>query len=455
VTGSDIHLLILTVVAIAAVVAGIAALKLHPFLTLLIVALGFGVAAGLGPNGALDAIRIGLGDVLSSSGLVIALGAILGRTFAASGAADALAGAIARFKSPLAAPFLIAALALLLGLPLFFESGVVVMMPAIFALAYKLGQAQGRPAPYLQIALPALAALSVAHGFLPPHPGPLAAIDALHADTGRTLLIGLVMALPIAVLAGPVFTLACLRRTPSAPSEALIAEFVQPQGPAAPGGAGLAATAILLLPVVLMLGKAAVDLALPSAPAARRWVDFVGAAPSAMLIGVLVGLAWVRARQGADAGLSRLVSESLSAVAPIILIVGAGGAFKQSLIQSGVGKAMAHAAMNAHVSPLLLGWTAAAMIRLATGSATVATITAAALMAGVGPSAGSPATLLVLAVGAGSVFFSHVNDAGFWMVKEYLGLSLKDTLKSWSAAETIISVLGLAACLLAGALGIG
>ena len=424
-----------TGVALALVL--IAGLRVHALLALLIAALWIALVGGATVPAALTSIRNGFGGTIGGVGLVLALGAIHGGLLVHSGAAQTIAGRLVDRVGPAGAPWAVAALAALIGIPLFFEVGVVVLMPVILAVANRIDQ-PGAPSSLLAIGLPALAALSVMHGLVPPHPGPLAAIQALNADFGLTMAFGVLIAVPTAVIGGP-----------------LLARLVVPgvrvrSGAAAiqhePGGrdASVAlALGMMLLPVALVIGGTrAPRLSGGGLPGAAALLgDPAGALLATVLIGAAV-LALSRRGQGA---LGQITPASLRGVAEVIVIVGAGGALKQVLIDGGTAGVVAQLAERAAISPLLLGWLVAVAVRLATGSATVATLTAAGLLAGAAAGLDdSHRALLVLAIGAGSLFLSHVNDAGFWLVKELFGMSVGDTLRTWSTMETVISVTGLA-----------
>lgn len=445
----DIALLWKAAAAVLLVVVLIARLKLHPFLALAICALGLGLAGGLPVKQVLGAFGKGFGETLANVGTVLALGAMFGALLGASRGAERVADVMIGMGGPRLAPWTMAFVAMLLGLPMFFETGLVMMMPIIVSVGLKLQDDPGRhpsASPYLLAGLPALAGLSVLHGLVPPHPGPLVAISALHADLGITLALGLLVAVPTVILAGPVFTMWAARH---ARAEPLLE--AAPAAGAGPGGQPLPGTAVTLLtilfPIALMLAKAAADLLLPADSQLYLAADFVGAPVVALLLGTLLAMAtFGRSLGRGSAGISQLLGDSLGPIAAIVLVIGAGGALKQTLIELGLGATMGRVAEVAHVTPLLLGWGTAVLIRLATGSATVATITAAGLLAGngTGDSGGVGASLLVLAIGSGSLFFSHVNDAGFWLVKGVLGMELPDMFKTWSTMETIVSVTGLA-----------
>jgi GntP family gluconate:H+ symporter len=335
-----------------------------------------------------------------------------------------------------------ALVAVIIGLPLFFEVGVVLLVPVVLLVARRSGL------PLLLVGIPALAGLSVLHGLVPPHPGPLVAIDALKADLGLTLALGLVAAVPTVIIAGPVFARLISRYVRVEVPAALVPE----RGPAAarrrPGF--LPTLLTVLLPVVLMLLRAVGELTLPDDSRLRAALDVAGTPVVALLAGVLVAIFTLGARTGLGRrGISDSLGGALPPIAGILLIVAAGGGFKQTLVDAGVGNLIGELAKGANLSAILLGWLVAVGIRVATGSATVATITASGIVAplatGLG---GTELALVVLAVGAGSLFFSHVNDAGFWLVKEYFGLTVGQTIATWSVMETIISVVGLAAVFL-------
>jgi gluconate:H+ symporter, GntP family len=323
----------------------------------------------------------------------------------------------------------------IIGLPLFFEVGVVLLIPVVLLVAKRGNHS------LMRVGIPALAGLSVMHGLVPPHPGPLAAIDAIHADLGVTLALGVVVAIPTLVLAGPVFSRYAARWVDIPPPTTLTPERPSEDLERRPSFAVTVAT--IMLPVALMLGKALVDIVIDDPEDhIQRVADVVGSPLIALLSAVIVAMFTL----GRAAGFTRdrlasTVEKSLLPIAGILLIVGAGGGFKQTLIDVGVGRMILDISDSWSISPLLLAWLIAVLIRLATGSATVATISAAGLVAPLAADMTSTHTaLLVLAVGAGSLFFSHVNDAGFWLVKEYFGMTVGQTLKTWSAMETLISV---------------
>ena len=303
----------------------------------------------------------------------------------------------------------------------------------------------------ITIGIPTLAGLSAMHGLVPPHPGPLVAIASLDADLGTTLMLGVLVAVPTVVVAGPLFGKLAGRWVDVPAPEIFEGREEQRRSVTVPAFGITVAT--VLLPVVLMMAKAIVDIVIDDTENRVQQVfDVIGNPFVALLIAVIVAMFTFGRASGMDrAGITRTVESSLPAIAGILLIVSAGGGFKQVLVDTGIGTLLADWAKGANISVLLLAWVLAVLIRLATGSATVATITASALMLGLveGLSTGET-SLVVLAIGSGSVFFSHVNDAGFWLVKEYFGLSVGQTIKSWSLMETVLSVSGLVFVLLLG-----
>ena len=438
-TGSDTRLLVAVLLSIGAIVLLITKLKLHPFLALTLGSGLLAVVAGAPFDKLLTSFSTGFGATVAGVGLLIGLGAMLGKLLADSGGANIIADTVLARTGRKALPWAMALIAAVLGLPLFFEVGVVLLIPIVLLVARRGNL------PLMRVGIPALAGLSVLHGLVPPHPGPLVAVDALHADLGVTLALGLLIAVPTLIVAGPLFARVAERWVgPLAVPESTAPVETEKREHTPSFGAVLAT---ILLPVVLMLGKALVDVVIDDPKALpQRVFDFVGSPLIALLAAVLLGMLTLgRAAGFSKARISATVEKSLGPIAGIVFIVGAGGGFKQTLIDVGVGNAVSEWSSKWHISALLLGWLIAVLIRLATGSATVATITAAGIVAPLAADMSSThSALLVLAIGAGSLFFSHVNDAGFWLVKEYFGMSVGQTLKSWSVMETVISVVAIA-----------
>ena len=465
------RLVIAAVLGFAVIITLIAWPKLHPFLALTVGTGVMTVCAGVPLVNAFDSFSSGLGSTVASTGVLIALGAMLGRLLADSGGADQIVDTILARSSARSIPWAMALIAGVVALPLFFEIGIVMLIPVVVMVARRGNYSM------LRVGMPALAGLSVLHGLVPPHPGPLAAISSIHADLGITIALGLVVAVPSVIIAGPLFGKVADRWAVAHPPEALAASAAQREARADADGAegsgggserredgGATAVparrpafaptiATVLLPVVLMLGKALADvLDAHGDNDVRRAFDFVGAPMVALLLAVLLAMVTLGRPAGFTRGrLAATVERSLGPIAGILLIVGAGGGFKQALVDIGISGLISDWTQHLHFSAFLLAWFVAVLIRVCTGSATVATITAAGIVAPLANGMSSTHTaLLVLAVGAGSLFFSHVNDAGFWLVKGYFGMSVKDTLKTWSVMETLISVVAIVIILLLG-----
>jgi GntP family gluconate:H+ symporter len=406
---------------------------------------------------------------------------MFGKLLFDSGGADEIVDTLVGHSSRKALPWTMAAVGGLIGLPMFFEIGLVLLVPVIFLVARRAR------VPLMTVAIPTLAGLSVMHGFVPPHPGPLVAIDNLGANLGITLGLGILIAIPTVIVAGPLFAPIAARWAP-VEAPVLYAE----QTTAGSGGVATAeggghrvaeasgtgaadreieeptrrtvsgrqpsfpATVFtVLLPVGLMLLKAAADVVSPDSSSwLKAALDFLGTPLIALLAAVLVGFFTLGRPAGMGRSeLAKSLEQSLPPIAGVILIVGAGGGFKQVLVDSGIGDVITEFAKNSGMSVLLLGWLVAVCVRLATGSATVATVTASGIMAPLVETLNlstGETSLLVLAVGAGSLIFSHVNDAGFWLIKEFFRIDVGDTFKTWSVMETIISVVGLILVMVVG-----
>ncbi len=443
----DLQHVLAVVFAIGLLVVLIARFKFHPFVSLIVATLCLGLLGGLKPEDTVKNFEKGFGDVLSFVGVVIGLGTMLGGLLVASGGADRLAQALVSLGGRRWVPWTIFFAALLIGLPLFFEVGFVLLAPLAVTVAGRMR------VPIVSVGLPLLAGLSIAHAVVPPHPAPTLAAATFHADLGRTILYGLAVGLPVGLLAGPGYALLARRFVGAGitPAPAAREAPVQESNPQRAPALATVLTAILL-PPALMMGRSVADVLLPAGTAARGTLDFVGDPIMALLLALLFALWALGLRTGRSLGeLQSLLGKSLEPMATVVLVVGAGGGFKQMLLAVQIGDLLGHVAAAAHLSPLFITWLTAALVRVATGSATVATITAAGITAPLlAANPGISPELMVLATGAGSIILSHVNDAGFWLVKETFGLSLGDTFKSWSAMETLLSVFGLLAVLLLG-----
>ncbi|MET8474470.1 gluconate:H+ symporter [Streptomyces sp. NPDC006422] len=431
---------------IAVIVLLITKFKMHAFLALTIGSLALGAFAGAPLDKVIESFSGGLGDTVAGVGVLIALGAILGKLLADSGGADQIVDTIlakAGKSGGRAMPWAMVLIAAVIGLPLFFEVGIVLLIPVVLMVA-KRGNYS-----LMRIGIPALAGLSVMHGLIPPHPGPLVAIDAVDANLGLTLALGILVAIPTVIVAGPVFSKYAAKWVDVQAPEKMIPARASDDLEKRPSFG--AAVATILLPVVMMLAKALVDVIVDNPDATvQRVFDVVGNPMIALLVAVVVGMFTLGRPAGFTRGkLLATTEKSLAPIAGVLLIVGAGGGFKGTLVDSGVGEMIMEISKDWGLPTLLLAWLIAVVIRVATGSATVATVSAAGLVAPLAANmSDSHTALLVLAIGAGSLFFSHVNDAGFWLVKEYFGLSVGQTVKTWSVMETIISVVAGALVLL-------
>ncbi|TFD32267.1 GntP family permease [Cryobacterium cryoconiti] len=443
--GSDLQLIIAALVGVAVIILLITWLKVHPFLALSIGAVGVGVGAGLAPAAAVTSFSTGFGSTMAGVGILVGFGAMFGKLLADSGGADRIVDSLVTRSSARTLPWTMALIGGLIGLPMFFEVGLVLLIPVIILVARRSGLS------LIRIAIPALAGLSVMHGLVPPHPGPLVAVTTLGANLGLTLAIGVLIAIPTVIIAGPIFSKFASRWVSVPVPQLFLTNEEQGLGENAKRPSFLITISGILLPVVLMLARSIADAINPGSTAPlNATLDFLGTPMIALGIAVIYAMVVFGRGGGMDrSAIAKSLSDSLPPIAGILLIVGAGGGFKQVLIDTGIGTVIADAVAGSSISVLVLAWFVAALIRVATGSATVATVTAAGILAPVAASLGSTdVSLMVLAIGAGSLFLSHVNDAGFWLVKEYLGTTVGQNLKTWTVMECLISVVGLAGVLL-------
>ena len=379
-------------------------------------------------------VQNGLGDTFGKISIIICVGAMIGKLVAASGAAQKIAGVLVNAFGIKNIQWALVVVGFIIGIPLFFETGFVLLVPLIFSVVYKY-KLQA-----VYIALPLLAALSVTHGFLPPHPSPSALVVIFHADMGKTLTYGLILAIPAIVIAGPLFS-RTLKKINSRPLATFMAEELPDDK--LPSAAISFFTA--LLPVILLMAATIYLNTGQNIGPFHNFVAFAGDAPIVMLISLIVATFTLGLKQGMSMKqLAIIYTDAVKDVSMILLIVAGSGAFKAVLTDSGANNDIAAFLHGFHLQPLILGWLIAAIIRISLGSATVAGLTAAGIVSAMvlhDPSINP--NLMVLAIGAGSLAFSHLNDGGFWLFKEYFNLSIKDTIKSWSVMETIVSVVGL------------
>lgn len=444
---ADYRLVAAAVAGIALSIALIIKGRLHPFVGLLCGAFTVGLLAGLPMEETAKAVEKGAGAILGGTGLVVALGLGLGAMLQLSNGAGGIATAALRMSGVRGAPWASLFTALLIGLPLFFETGLVLLLPIVASAAAALPSGQNDDAARLRLMLPALAGLSVVHALVPPHPGPLLAVNALGANLGLTLVYGLIVGIPTAIIAGPLLA----RFT--APGVKLNPPLLDPVELDVPTpSVGRALTAVLL-PVVLIAAGQAVALMPPAVAAHFEFLKWISDPVVALLVAVLAALPLLFGRRIADREVQGAIwTEAMTPAGGIILAIGAGGALKQVLVTAGLSDMLVRIAQGGAISPILLAWGVSVCIRLATGSATVATITTAGVMQGLVAASGVAPEWMVLAIGAGSLFFSHVNDPGFWLVKSYLGTDMPGTFKTWSIMETVVAVVGLLLVLFASSI---
>lgn len=437
-------LIVLTAASIALLLVLILVVKLHAFLALLLSSMALGLAAGMAPEKVLKSIQTGFGDALGFIAVVVGLGAMIGRYLEYSGAGRALADwLLARFGKDRAAWAMLVS-AFLVGLPIFFEVGFIILVPLVWNLARESKRS------LLYYGLPMAAALTITHSLVPPHPAPAAASQMLGGDLGHTILYGIGVSIPMALAAGMVYgpwiSKRCYVPVPGIAPPAATANESGRKAPPIP-----VIILLLLLPVLLIFGATVANLwHLPLQGVAV----FLGHPFTALSVTVLVALYFFGTRRGLNREkAARLAAESLAPMGALLCIMGGGGAFKQIIVDSGVGAYAGHLLITSAISPLLVVYVIAAAMRLAQGSATVAIITAAGIVAPIvkGIPGYSP-DLLVLALCCGGTAFSHVNDSGFWMVNQYFGMTVPQTLKSWTAMKIVSSVVGICIVLAAQAL---
>jgi gluconate:H+ symporter, GntP family len=437
-------LLSIAVLGVALVVVLITIVRLPAFLALAAGALVVGLAARMPFADITRSFQSGVGDTLGFVAMVIGLGTVIGKLLAESGGSAVVSNALIRVMGEKRLDWAMMLSGFVIGLPVFFQVGLVLLAPVLFTVVQQTGM------PLLRLGLPLVAGLSTAHGLVPPHPGPVAAMAQLQADPGRTLLYSLIVGFPTAIVAGPLFSRFITRQV-SADLGAIAAQLAG--GATTSPAPSLAITLLtILMPVLLMLAAALAQAALPPG-GLRAALEFAGTPLMAMLLSTLLALVTF----GAARGFSRdrilaFAEESLPPIASVLLVVGAGGGFGRILDTAGVDTAIAQAMGGMALSPLVLGWTIASLLRISVGSATVAVVTAAGIMAPIAAAVpGMNRELLVVAIGAGSLIAGHVNDGGFWLVKGYLNTSVPQTLATWTVLETIVAICGLAGVLVLGA----
>ena len=432
---------VVIIASIIGLILLISYLKIDAFISFIIVSLVAGIALGIPIDAVPATINRGVGSIMESLTLIIIFGAMLGKLVAESGAAGRIASVMVGVFGTKHIQWGLMLTGFAVGIPLFYNIGFVLLIPIIFSVAFQY------KFPPVYIGLPMLASLSVAHGFLPPHPSPVALVAQFGANMGLTLIYGLLIAIPAIVIAGPIFS-QTLKQIQSGPISLFSAEQTPQAGRKSPNtwNSFLSATLPVFLLILFTLPEYLVsDLS-------TEWharIAFIGSPTVVMLIAILIATYTLGIRQGRTMKeVMGIYAEAVKEIAGILLIIAGSGVFKQVMEQSGVSLQLAELLRQLPIHPLVLGWMMAAIIRGLIGSATVAALTAASVLIPLVSETGVNPNLMVLAIGAGSLMFSHVNDSGFWMFKEYFNISLKDTLRSWSLMEIIVSVVGICGVML-------
>ena len=425
--------LLLLLFAVFSLVILITIVKLHPFISFLIVCIITGLVKGMAVTSLMSSIQKGIGDVVGSLMIILCVGAMLGKLIADSGAANKIATGLIQLFGTKYIQWALVLTAFIVGIPLFYGVGFVLLVPLVITVAARYNL----PAVYL--GLPTLAALSVTHGFLPPHPSPVALAEQFNANIGLTLFYGIIIAIPTIIIAGPIFSVT-LKKYTTKPLAIFSSATISEDGSPSMGASLMAA----FLPVLLIGLDTIISLTQTENNTATQIIHIIGDPSVAMLISFLISLYTLGIAQGKTIkNMMGPIGDSVKEVSSILLIIAGAGALKQILLDTGMSIELIKPLTNLSLHPLLLAWLIAAILRVSIGSATVAGLTTAGIVAPLIASSGVNPCLMVLATGAGSVFFSHVNDPGFWMFKEYFNLTVKETFKTWSTMETIVSVVGL------------
>ncbi len=407
--------------------------RISPFLSLLIVAIIVGLLLGMKPADLVVSIEKGVGSTLGGLALIICLGAILGKLLELSGAIGQITSSLIRRFGERHVQWAVLLTGFLVGLPLYYNAGFVILVPLVFSVARKTGM------PLLYIAIPTAASLSATHCFLPPHPGPVVLVNAFDADLGLTLVYGLILVIPIVIVAGPF--LGRMLKNIGVESEA---DVPKPLEKTTSPPSVFLSFVIAMMPVLLISLAVLLRTIYPAASDFKNIILFLGDPNIALLISVLLAVYFFGTKRGIGMQtIMKWLSDGISGIAMILLIITAGGVLKEVLIDSGTGKYITAFSSQWQVNPILFAWIITALLRVSLGSATIAGLTAAGIVSPLVVSGQVSPELMVLAVGAGSVFCSHINDTGFWMFKEFFNLSLKQTFLSWTVMETLMSVLGL------------
>lgn len=430
--------------AILLIVVMISKLKVHPFLALMAASLVVGVGTGMAPTAIVAAFEKGMGSTLGFLAGIIGLGSILGKLLEESGGARRIATTLLNGLGERNASWAMMLVGFIAGIPVFFEVGFVLLIPLIYVVARQTRISM------LYLGVPLATSLMVVHCILPPHPAATAITGMLNADIGTVILYGLIVGLPTAIIAGPVWVrLTCNREAGESQQAFLSARTVAQAEEQAMPTFGITLTTVLL-PLVLMVGKTLAVTVLDKGSALYEWVAFLGSPLIALTLSVVFAYWALGLRRGLDmADLLNLTQRCFPPLAGILLIIGAGGAFNDMLVGSGIGKALADVLNQTQLNPIILAWLIAGIMHFAVGSATVAMISAAGMVMPIlGQHPEYNREILVIAIGAGAIGWTHITDSAFWVVKEYLGLSLSDALKKFTAATVLASVVALCLTLL-------
>lgn len=426
--------LVIVLIGIAALIVLIGYFKLNTFLSFILVSMGIGLAVGMPVGEISGALQKGIGDTLGFLVIILGCGAMLGKLVADSGAAQRIADSLIAFFPNKYIQWAVVIAGFLIGIPMFYSVGFVILVPLVFTIG------AATRLPLLYIGLPMLSALSVTHGYLPPHPAPTALVAQFGADLGTTLLYGLIVAIPAIIFGGPVFARTLKKYNPKP-----LPEFMNPHRFTDEEMPGLGVSLFTaLLPVILLASSAILKLVVTESSSIWPLVEFFGDPVIVMVISILIAIVTLGTLQGKTVSeVGKSFEAAIKGIAMILLIIAGAGALKAILVASEVSAFIGEQLATLDISPLLLAWGIAAIIRVCVGSATVAGLTSAGIVAPLIALTGANPNLMVLATGAGSLMFSHVNDSGFWLFKEFFNMSVKDTLKTWSVMETIVSVVGL------------
>ncbi len=430
-------LLVLALVAIIALIVLIARFKVNPFIALMSISLVLAGASGMPLQTIVKSFENGVGGILGHIAIIVALGTMIGKMMAESGGADQIAQTMVRVFGEKRVPWAMVIIGLIVGLPVFFEVGFVLLVPIAFNVARRTGTS------LIMIGLPMVTGLSVVHGLVPPHPAAMLAVTTYNADIGRTIFYAMIVGIPTAIIAGPLYAKVIAPRIQLDEYNPIAQQFLEENPRTDLPSFGIT-VATILLPIALMLIGSWADFFSTPRSRLNDVLHMLGGADMALLIATIVSFITLGTLRGfSRQTILKFTDQCLAPTATITLLVGAGGGLGRILQDSGTSQAIVDLALRAHISILFSAWLVAALVRLATGSATVAMSMAAAIIAPIAIHTGVRPELLTIATGAGSLIFSHVNDGGFWLVKEYFNMSVAQTMKSWSVCETIISVVAL------------